>query len=514
MINDPRQLSSGLGRSNGVPPPPPPPPQPQEEDSIALRLAAEANVKASQEHDYYGAIKLYGDAIQRDNQDCRFYLNRCYCYAQLELYQLALDDAQQAINLRPNVAKCYFRKGQALMGLEKYEDAERAFREVLLRDANCVETKQELIKVRYKAFRSIGLFDANAAYAAQKFNSIKEGTEAILANRLHCNLELGLNLGTGFVSNDSDKRDSWALNSSLHMGPYNLATGSGGYNAPVMDQISEPLVNQTLSNGHTNDFSNNSCFNGIKNNTDFRSAPFGLGFNNSGNNQQPLVNNTSKKSAHNHKPQQDNILTMSQPLMESINADSATTNNGFNISSFNTFNQLPDSKLIGAIVPNLVSNSYNDMNIIDGESANNIEISHIISDKPVIVQDLVKPQTLGDGTISDDSGTSTGSLSNSSIGNNNNINMNVTNVSSSISSATVSSHTNNQSNTGNSNISNNSGGGSSSNSSNIGVSSSWVVVNCAIPSAPTSYSDIVKRAKKAKDCTNPVKLNVNRAAVK
>lgn len=381
------------------------------------------------------------------------------------------------------------------MGLEKYEDAEKAFKEVLLRDANCVETKQELIKVRYKAFRNMGFYEANAVYAAQKYNSIEEGTEAILTSRLHRNLDLGLNLGTSFGSSEPEKRESWSLNSSLHLAPYNLGTGSASFNAPVSDQISESLVNQPLSNGHNSDFTNSSCFNGIKTNTDFRSAPFGLGFNNSGNNQQSLVNSSNNKPANNHHQPQDNILNISQPLMESINAETALTNNGFNLNSFNTFNQLPDSKLIGAIVPKLVSNSFSEMSIVDGESANNVEISHIISDKPVFVQNLVKPQTLGDGTVSDDSGTSTGSLSSNSIGINNTANLSVSNASSNINN-----------NSGVSNLvsnSNNSGNNNKSSSGNVGA------INCAISSVPTSYSDIVKRAKKAKDCTNPVKLNVN-----
>ena len=86
----------------------------------AVKFAAEANAKANLDKDYYEAIKLYGEAISIDGSDHRFYLNRSYCYAQLELYQLALDDAIQAITLNPNLAKCYFRQGQALAGMKKY----------------------------------------------------------------------------------------------------------------------------------------------------------------------------------------------------------------------------------------------------------------------------------------------------------------------------------------------------------------------------------------------------------
>ncbi|KAI1286697.1 Serine/threonine-protein phosphatase 5 [Halotydeus destructor] len=150
------------------------------EDLKAVKLAYEANHKANGK-DYYSAIRLFDEAIQYNKHDSRFYLNRSYCYTQLELYQLALDDAQQAINLSPDMAKCYYRKGQALVGLRKYWDAEQAFKDVLRLEPECTETAQELFKVRFNGLVSMGFDGESSAVAAQKFDSLRSAMDHLLA---------------------------------------------------------------------------------------------------------------------------------------------------------------------------------------------------------------------------------------------------------------------------------------------------------------------------------------------
>lgn len=141
---------------------------------IAVHLAAEANGKAM-DKDFYEAIKLYGNAISLHPHEPRFYLNRSYCYAQLELYQLALDDSDQSIKLNPKSAKSYYRKGQALAGLKKYLEAEEAFQEALRIEPECSETTTELKNIRTLFFMSMGFTDDAARIAATKYSSIREG---------------------------------------------------------------------------------------------------------------------------------------------------------------------------------------------------------------------------------------------------------------------------------------------------------------------------------------------------
>lgn len=146
----------------------------------AQSLGFEANQRAN-EGDFYGAAEKFTEAIDHDKSDSRFYLNRSYCYAMMSLFQLALDDAQQAIDLNPTEAKCHFRKGHALVGLKKYWEAERAFMDCLRREPNCKETKQELFKVRYNGLTAIGFGGEAAALAAARYDSLDEARSALQA---------------------------------------------------------------------------------------------------------------------------------------------------------------------------------------------------------------------------------------------------------------------------------------------------------------------------------------------
>lgn len=156
----------------------------QQNYDYAVRLAAEANSKATMEKDYYKAIILYGDAISLHNSDCRFFLNRSFCYAQLELYQLALDDAEEAIKLDPKSGKSFYRKGQALIGLKKYMDAEKAFMQVLRLEPDCPETSKQLIELRLLSLQSLGFDPDKSQMAAIKYKSIEDAISALLALRI------------------------------------------------------------------------------------------------------------------------------------------------------------------------------------------------------------------------------------------------------------------------------------------------------------------------------------------
>ncbi|RWS29355.1 39S ribosomal protein L23-like protein [Leptotrombidium deliense] len=388
-------------------------------NSTAVRLAERANAKAEYDKDYYGAIQLYNDAINHCSQDCRIYLNRCLCYVKLGLFQLALDDAQHAIKLNPTLAKCYFRKGQALFGLKKYNDAEIAFKEVLILDNDCPETNQELVKVRYEALLSLGFDETSSSFAAHKYESIQEATEALLSGSLHRNVDLGLNLGSAAAARNV--RDIWTLEQindtrSNQIANYGGLSSSTYARASNVGQLSgSPLINSNTNlrhdlayisgleqaseaspitsvqltpfslNGHISSNGINSTVNFTKTNSNsninhrsvpFRGNEFGFGYNENnaidcGNN---ILNtlNSSKCSISNNQ-QNNHQLNVSQSISENVfgpstsrsinineseSGEKVSANSSSNGYLYNPFNQLPDSKLIDAIVPNLMSSGH------------------------------------------------------------------------------------------------------------------------------------------------------------
>lgn len=81
--------------------------------------------------DYQGAIQNYNDAIAaatsaEDNVHV-LYSNRSACYAGLRDWNKALEDAEACINANPSFAKGYGRKGAALHGARRLEEAVDAY---------------------------------------------------------------------------------------------------------------------------------------------------------------------------------------------------------------------------------------------------------------------------------------------------------------------------------------------------------------------------------------------------
>merc|ERR1712166_190873 len=73
------------------------------------------------------AVKHYTDAIGHDANDHVFYSNRSACLSSLNRYDEALSDANKCIELKPDFAKAYSRKGAALHGAGKLQEATAAY---------------------------------------------------------------------------------------------------------------------------------------------------------------------------------------------------------------------------------------------------------------------------------------------------------------------------------------------------------------------------------------------------
>lgn len=103
------------------------------------KLKDEGN-KYFKAQNYPEAIKLYSSAIdmafqrpfwesheltEREVSVCLS--NRSIAYISLEQWVNAYIDAEWGIRIKPDYSKAYFRKGKALMGMKRYEEAVHAF---------------------------------------------------------------------------------------------------------------------------------------------------------------------------------------------------------------------------------------------------------------------------------------------------------------------------------------------------------------------------------------------------
>lgn len=92
-------------------------------------------------------ITFFTRAAQAEPDNHVLYSNRCACYAALQRYTEALEDADKCIAIKPDWAKGYVRRGAALHGLRRYDDATAAYEKGLLVDpanTGCLEGLQDV----------------------------------------------------------------------------------------------------------------------------------------------------------------------------------------------------------------------------------------------------------------------------------------------------------------------------------------------------------------------------------
>ncbi|GLU07653.1 hypothetical protein SLE2022_246030 [Rubroshorea leprosula] len=83
--------------------------------------------EAFDEKDYFGATQWYTEAHFINPTDATVLSNRSLCYSRMNEGELALEDAQDCIKLRPDWPKAYYRAGSAWMVLKEFEKAVDAF---------------------------------------------------------------------------------------------------------------------------------------------------------------------------------------------------------------------------------------------------------------------------------------------------------------------------------------------------------------------------------------------------
>uniref|UniRef100_A0A0D9VXF5 Uncharacterized protein n=1 Tax=Leersia perrieri TaxID=77586 RepID=A0A0D9VXF5_9ORYZ len=107
--------------------------------------------KAVKRKDYFGASKIYSEALELDYFDATLYSNRSLCYLQIGEAQKALLDAQRCVELRPDWVKGHYREGGALMLLKEHKKAFEAFLNALKLDP----ANEEIEKVLWEAVEAM-----------------------------------------------------------------------------------------------------------------------------------------------------------------------------------------------------------------------------------------------------------------------------------------------------------------------------------------------------------------------
>ena len=99
------------------------------------------------EKKYKEALDCYSKAIEIDPNDPILYSNRSAMHLNLSEFDQALADADKAISIKADYAKAYLRKGKALEGLNKVDEALSAYKLGLEKDsgnAQLLQASQEL----------------------------------------------------------------------------------------------------------------------------------------------------------------------------------------------------------------------------------------------------------------------------------------------------------------------------------------------------------------------------------
>jgi len=122
------------------------------EASEAEKFKNEGN-KAMQAGDLDLAIEQYSLGINVDDQNHILYSNRCAVYAKKGMWSEALADGTRCVFLKPDWAKGYLRKGQALQALGRYKEAQFCYQKGSQLDPNDQQLKQGLMQVNMLAFQ-------------------------------------------------------------------------------------------------------------------------------------------------------------------------------------------------------------------------------------------------------------------------------------------------------------------------------------------------------------------------
>ncbi|GAA5988198.1 hypothetical protein JCM11641_001609 [Rhodosporidiobolus odoratus] len=124
--------------------------EPTAEDKKEADAAKTRGNQLMAKKDYQGAIKAYGEAIEKDATNAVFWSNRAAAYSQIQDHSSAVSDAREALNIDPTFSKAYSRLGHALFSIGEYQEAVDAYEKGLELDPNNATMKSSLSTARSK----------------------------------------------------------------------------------------------------------------------------------------------------------------------------------------------------------------------------------------------------------------------------------------------------------------------------------------------------------------------------
>ncbi|KAK2899760.1 hypothetical protein Q8A73_012889 [Channa argus] len=150
----------------------------EENIKISTELAVIGN-KFAASGDYNMAVKYFTNAIKYNPTEFKLFGNRSFCFEKMQEYDKALTDAELCLRLGPGWVKGLFRRGRALAGLKRYEEAAQAFREVLKMDSSCAEAAQELMRVQIIQLMEYGFTREQSSNALIIHGTVQKALEVL-----------------------------------------------------------------------------------------------------------------------------------------------------------------------------------------------------------------------------------------------------------------------------------------------------------------------------------------------
>ena len=130
------------------------------EKSLALKARGNQHFSAGKHAD---AIVAFTEAIKLWSTNETFYSNRCASYTALNKLELALQDAETVISLKPEWSKGYSRIGAVYFLQKKFEESVKAYTNALKYEAESKEIKDNLAKAQ----EQLNKYNAIAAQVAE-----------------------------------------------------------------------------------------------------------------------------------------------------------------------------------------------------------------------------------------------------------------------------------------------------------------------------------------------------------
>lgn len=128
-------------------------------------------------NDFQGAVDILSETISKYPHDPRLYNNRCYCYYHLKDFKKALQDADYLVRNFPKYPKSHYRRGEVLLGLGKYEEAEAEFKNVVASSPNCEEARIQVTECQIRQVQEVGCYRFVALKALQMTGGVYQAKQ-------------------------------------------------------------------------------------------------------------------------------------------------------------------------------------------------------------------------------------------------------------------------------------------------------------------------------------------------